>query len=782
MKSSVASIVSTVVLVLLVVVGVRVPRPPEVVPADAPQDRFSAERARRHLEAIAREPHAMGTAEHARVRDYLVGELRALGVEPELHEAVVARGSVFGRPINVLGRLEGESDGKAVVLVSHYDTVPTSPGAGDDSAGVAAMLETLRALAAGPPLANDVVFLFTDGEEAGLLGARTFVDRHPWAEDAGMVLNFEARGSGGPSFMFETSPGNAPLVAAFDRAVAWPAAESYSYEVYRRMPNDTDYSVFRRAGMAGLNFAFIGGGTAYHTAQDSLERLDLASVQQHGEAALSLARHFGDADLAGDWSTRDAVYFNLPGNVFVRYPSAWAVPLAVALVIAALALIVAGVRRRKLTLGGLAVALPAALLIAAAAGGLAYAASGAVMQFYNFVLWRGWTSVSLAVLALALAAAGVTVAGTGLARRKLRAENLFGAGLVVWTVLAVAVSLTAPGASYLFALPLAGAVAAGAVWIGRKEGRDATTIPAFVVLVVSAAVTVFLWAPTLALLGLALGQVAAVVVGLMVPLLLIGPLMPNLAAIFPAKGRSPWISAAVLIVAALALGLAVRSGSRFSESNRRPDSLIYYLDSETGEAAWLTFDRAADEWTSKLLSDRPEPRPRPTVFGGSGTYLANDAPVVDLEGATVEWLGEEPGAGGRRIRMRLVWPFEVHRAVVHLSSDSPIGAISSAGQSVEPQANSGPGDAAHRRRMTYFAPPPEGLPLEVEVEGDGALEVEAIGQRYGLPEIVEPRPAHLMPTFGWATDSTYVRSLHTWTPADAEPPDAAEETAAAGTS
>jgi hypothetical protein len=151
---------------------------PDPVPASAPPTEFSSGRALEHVRAIAKEPYPMDSPENAAVRDYLVKELRTLGVEPEVQRATAAhtwfiRFAEAGTPENVLARLEGTNNGgKAFLLMAHYDSVPTGPGASDDGAGVAAMLETLRALKAGPPLKNDVIFLFTDGEERGLLGAR----------------------------------------------------------------------------------------------------------------------------------------------------------------------------------------------------------------------------------------------------------------------------------------------------------------------------------------------------------------------------------------------------------------------------------------------------------------------------------------------------------------------------------------------------------------------------------------------------------------------------------
>lgn len=64
---------------------------------------------------------------------------------------------------------------------------------------MSAVLEAARALTEGPRLRNDVVFVLTDAEEACLCGAEAFVGQHPLAADGGVVLNLEARGSGGPS-------------------------------------------------------------------------------------------------------------------------------------------------------------------------------------------------------------------------------------------------------------------------------------------------------------------------------------------------------------------------------------------------------------------------------------------------------------------------------------------------------------------------------------------------------------------------------------------------------
>jgi len=300
------------VVALAAALGLAQLRTPQPAGADAPASEFSAARALAELRPLAQAPHPQGSAEHDRVRDRLLMRLRELGLESEIQHATASNGRIglewkgttpAGSVDNVVGRLPGTASTRAVLLVAHYDSVPWSTGAADDGAGVAAILEALRALRAGPPLRNDLIVLFSDGEEAGLLGAKAFVDGHRWARRVGVALNFEARGTRGPSLMFETSAGNERLVrelaaaASFQSPTERPLASSLFYEIYRLLPNDTDLSVFKEAHFAALNFAFIDGGTAYHTRLDRLDALDPGSLQHHGSYALSLARRLGGIDV-----------------------------------------------------------------------------------------------------------------------------------------------------------------------------------------------------------------------------------------------------------------------------------------------------------------------------------------------------------------------------------------------------------------------------------------------------------------------------------------------------
>ncbi|WP_223285073.1 M20/M25/M40 family metallo-hydrolase [Paenibacillus sp. PL91] len=429
---------------------------PRIVQSDTSLDLFSSGRAMKKLEVIAKEPHPVGSQAHHEVRDYLILELEGLGLKPEIQKAVV-ESSLTGEIENIITRMPGTANSKAVMIAAHYDSETNTPGAADDGAGIAAMLETIRALKAAGPLKNDVIFLMTDGEETGLYGAKAFMEDHAWAHDVGIVLNFEARGNKGPSFMFETSDQNGWLIKEFIKAAPDPVAYSIIYNLYKLMPNDTDLTVFREEGLSGLNFAFGMGLNAYHQPIDTPENLDMASLQHHGEYMLSLSKHFGQLDLK-QVKQEDRIYFNLFGSHMVSYPQSWGMWLMIAGALFFIATVVHGISRRRVTVKGMT-------------GGFFITLISLIVVFGLFTLiWAVWRStlsneqlkvmlldpkVSILVL---LGYIVVTVAIIGLLVRwiskKIRMENMWAGLLLLWTLLSIFMALYLPGGSYLTLWPL----------------------------------------------------------------------------------------------------------------------------------------------------------------------------------------------------------------------------------------------------------------------------------------------------------------------------------------
>ncbi|MFC5059595.1 M20/M25/M40 family metallo-hydrolase [Saccharothrix xinjiangensis] len=693
---------TAVLLVVIAAVGalaVLAFRPP-APRADAPPAEFAAGRAEEHLRAVAQRPHPIGSADNARVREYVAGAARGFGAEVSVESDDVVRSwrgvERVATAHNVVARVRGTdpstSGGRALLLVAHHDSVPTGPGAADDGAAVAAMLETVRALGQRP-VRNDVVFLFTDGEEAGTLGAEAFVRRHG-VDGYGAVLNWEARGSGGPVWMFETGPGNGPLVSAFARASGRPIANSLAAEVYRLMPNYSDFSVFLDAGARGLNSAFIEHVHDYHSPYDDLERLDRGSLQHHGDTMVGLVRELGDRDLrAADGGS--AVYFDLFSRVLVRYPVWLAAVLAALTVLAFLAVVV--VRRlRVLFVAGVAAG---AVVVAGAVTFALWSAVAALRPGLAFLALsepyeRGWFVAGFAVLGLAALLVAARLV------RDRSPEEVIGGVLVLPAVLLAVTAVLVPGASFLFQWPLAAGLLA--LWRPRL---------AFLPPLVAAAVYPPLVGTLLVALGMPLAAVGVVFA------LLAGVLLVPLLGELPRRGA--------LVVGAVALALLAAGTLRFgfSPAEPRPNALVYRLDTESGRADWLSGDPETDEWTRRVLGGEPErvaapPLPEPA--------LRADAPALDLTAPTA---GVTSDAGALRL---LITPGErAWRTHVTLPEgscrfdDRPLGS---------------------RQLELYGTTPRE---ITCEVAPGAPVAVELVDHWIGLPPeaaaLVGPRPPDTMP-------------------------------------
>lgn len=336
---------------------------PGPVGADSPDVVFSAFRADAILRDLLQEnlPHVSGSPLNGVIRDRLMAHLQAAGYEPQLQSRFHCN-AMFAAcsPVdNVIAVKPGSVGKHAVLLTAHYDSVWTGPGASDDGAGTAAILEIARMAADFPPFENDIIFLFSDSEENGLIGADAFARHHPLFEKVKTVINLEARGVSGSSAMFETAEGNRRIIRWLSQNVERPVANSLTYEIYKRMPNDTDYSVYKAEGVMGLNFAFSGGVAAYHSEIDDPDHLGLGSLQHHGDNAWAMLKVLGERKLDRLTAKENAGYIDVFGFHLVHYPESIALGLALVLGVWALLAIALAFRKdfryRQLRWGLLAV-------------------------------------------------------------------------------------------------------------------------------------------------------------------------------------------------------------------------------------------------------------------------------------------------------------------------------------------------------------------------------------------------------------------------------------------
>lgn len=520
---------------------------PAVRTADYSPTEFSSGRAMRHLKVIAQKPHPLGSTEEAEVRNYILRELTAMDLQTEEQRTKVV--------VNILARLRGTGDGKTILLVGHYDTVPVSPGAADNGLAVAGILETFRALKAGAPLSNDVAVVLTDGEEEGLLGAKAFVYDQTRSRDIGLVLNFDARGTQGPELMFETSEPNDWLIKGFAKAAPRPVANSLMGDVYKLLPNDTDFSVFKGAGYAGFNFACIGGVRYYHTSQDNLEHVSERTLQHMGSSALALTRYFGNLKLDGS-GAGSAVYFNIPGAPLVYYSRRWVAPFA-GFAVALFAVIAAlGLRRGRLTLQGIVSGF-LALLFGLISTGVVITIVWWMINLLDsrtVAMSPGDSSQGqLYLLSLVAVTVGVVSALYRWLWRNISVEDLLAGGLLWWLLLTVLTSLFLAGGSYMFSWPLFFSLV-GLVTLLKSKKQEPLSPINLAACLVCTLPSIFLIAPMVYLLLAGLTMKASAAVMMLVALEL-GLFLPYVNR---AAGAKKWLLPGASALAGFILVLVAR--------------------------------------------------------------------------------------------------------------------------------------------------------------------------------------------------------------------------------
>jgi hypothetical protein len=563
---------------------------------------FSTERALIPLREIAKAPHYHGSQDHKRVRIFLENELKDLGFETEIQEGYVLNPERrnLDKPKNILGRIKGSGSGKSLLLLSHYDSalVP-SFGASDAGSGVVTILESLRAyLALNKAPVNDIIVLFTDCEEIGLDGAKLFVSEHPWANNIGLALNFEARGSGGPSNMIlETNGGNRNLIKAFIEAnPKYPVTSSLMYSIYKMLPNSTDSTIFREDGdIDSFFFAFIDDHFDYHTANDNIENLDLETLQHQGSYLLPLLTYFADADLSSLKAEEDNVYVNFPFLKMISYPFSWILAMIFIALTLFIGLVFYGINRRKLSIKGIGkgfVPFLGALIITGLIGYFGWVLLLKVYPQYEEVqhgfkynghIYLGFfvfLTIAIFFKIYSAYAKNTTVA------------NLFIAPLVLWILINIAVYMYLKGAAY-FIIPVFFGLLA--LWVLMRQEK-----PNLLLMVLVAAPAIFLYAPLIQFFPVGLGS-DHVFISCIFTVLLLGLLLP----IFGFYKKLHLLSLLIATVAVVFF-ISAHLKSDFSETRQKPNSLVYFQNADTGKSYWVTYDKILDDWTKGYLGDSPE--------------------------------------------------------------------------------------------------------------------------------------------------------------------------------
>lgn len=729
-EESVKAILLVLFLLLAGAFSVREYDPPAAVPASAAPQLFSAARAMQHLSVIAEKPHAVGSVEHGVVKDYLMKQLSDAGLQPQIQTSTALQPTKPGGPLlvttlqNIVARLKGTSGGKAVLLIAHYDSVVNSFGASDNGAAVATLLETLRALKSGPSLQNDVIFLFTDAEEQGILGARAFASENPAVEDVGVALNFDARGNSGPVIMFETSPNNGWLIDQFAHGTQYPVAHSLYSDLYQLLPNDTDLSALNRAGIAGLNFANIDGVAHYHNPLDNLQGVDPDTMQHRGSYALALTRQFGNADLSHT-RQRNEIYFDLFGSVLVHYSSVWALPLTLLVTLLFAAVVVIGFRKQRLTVSGMVV------------GFVSLFVSLLVSSLVSWLLWKliwlvrpgpspAATQSRVLLLGFVALAIAITFAVFTFVRNRGNVESFAVGGLVWWLLFMVGLTVFLPGGTFVFQWPLLfSLLGLGWVMISRPAERASRSVVNLVILSVCALPGITLMTPVIyqIFVGLTLNW-SFLVIALLV--LLFGLLLPQLRMI------TTWFrwalpgAAAVLAIALLVTGAIMNTAPVDKQSNR----IVYVLNTDTNKAIFAGDTSPADARAAQFFAGATEKGSLADFAYArkSRDYTLNPAPVAPLAAPEMSVLEDKSVDGVRTIKMRLSSPRQAGTMAIYVDSSVQVLNASINNTTVTDEPN-------QRFGLQIDGFPREGVELQMQVQASEPLKLRLVDQSYGLPPV-----------------------------------------------
>ncbi|MFL5238154.1 MAG: M20/M25/M40 family metallo-hydrolase [Rhizomicrobium sp.] len=711
-----------------------------------PPTEFSSDRAGAVLARIAgpQRPHPVGVPENAAVRARILKEIAALKVPAKTYKAFTCntwRGflSVDCATVTDIIAVAIPGQGKTIVMMAHYDSVPGGPGVSDDLSGVATIIEAVRALkTSGATGKHPVVALFTEGEESGLLGAHAFLENPLLKARVGAVVNVEGRGTSGPSLLFQTSAGDSRLIDLYAANVPTYATSSLYAEIYKFLPNDTDLTLFLHAGFPAFNFAFADNVRYYHSPFDTLAHLSRATLQMHGDNVLGVVRGLMLTDFA-DLKRGNDVYISMLGRWLPRMPQAFALPLAI-LAFLAIALAAWLARDPRIARRGMLLSafMPLVLLVGCAVIGFALAFLAQMISAQPDPTYAYPLAMRIAL--------GFGVCGAMLFASRM--AGIHGAATSAWlwmSGLAVTTGIFLPGLSPYFLFP---SLVAAVLLLATARIRNGwSSEPGQVALFFSALVALLIW------FALAIGGEG--LMGLKLHPLFTIPVAFGLMTLVPLLASRPfphrvWSSAVVLCLV-LALALAVVAGLLPSYSAASPQRVnLIYFESGNRPARWIAetaWKANATEPLPKQLKDEVHFQYAPDAYSGwaraSGHVAPAGAARYPLPTASVT--SDRQDGASRIVSLLLHGSPNTSAMSLRIPKQAKLTALRIRGENLRL-----PAGWADDARIFCDGPDCRELAVTLTLANRTAIAIPFAERRYGLPDfgkaIAAARPPTAMPS------------------------------------
>jgi hypothetical protein len=551
----------------------------------------------------------------------------------------------------------------------------------------------------------------------------------------------EARGTSGPSFMFETGSANAWLMRLYGATTLEPITNSLCYVIYKMLPNNTDFTVFKAAAYQGFNLAFIGNVGQYHTPLDNWENSSASTMQHQGANALSALLALANSpELSHPPS--NSMFFDVLARSVIVWPLSFVLPAAIVALVLLLAAAAVLMRKGYLSVdqavsgffGALVNVLLGGVLSVGALVLLRFLGRLPPMQAPPWIAHPIAMHVAFAALTLLSAAA----VGAWFARRAGFWGFWFG-GAIIISLLSAATAAFLPAADYVLLLAaLAAPLAALPCLLAINQGRTPTLGNTDVAALVPGLFMLALFLPLLLLLYSALGTLAWPI-STVVLCLTAGFLLPLLGNATRAAHQRLAVVAAVAAFGGTCITILLPT---YSTSWPQRVNVEYWVDADSSRAHWWT--QAASLHLPRAMGEAvhfdPVPRERFPGYPLEGFFA--EAPVLKLAAPELQQLSATTGASSDGIPSN-----GVSTSHLELLLQSPRGApaafvIFPAGAAVHEIVIDTPSGPLHaklhtlRNGTTVLRAP--GLPaagLKFAVDAAAApMTVQVFDESYGLPE------------------------------------------------
>lgn len=282
---------------------------PTATPAATPSIAFDGQRAFEHVrKQVDFGPRPAGSAELAKTREYIIGELKSYGLTVTTDEFSPQTPVGVRKMANITAELPGESS-EAIIISSHYDTKLFKEfrfvGANDAGSSTGAVMEIARVLAArGQKPRYTYWFVFFDGEEAfckewdeckvngeqdNTYGSRRFVEQLKQKNEVKRVRSMILLDMIGYERLILGR--ESEFSSAWLNDIIWRTARETGYSRQFVDFDDPvgadDHEPFRKVGIDAVDLIQLNSYPFWHREGDTLDKISPQSLKVVGDVIIA---------------------------------------------------------------------------------------------------------------------------------------------------------------------------------------------------------------------------------------------------------------------------------------------------------------------------------------------------------------------------------------------------------------------------------------------------------------------------------------------------------------